>query len=72
MLRRSLLSILPLLPLPTFAHPPRQPDKAESASIIEEIKVVRDKLAKAVTNKDSRTLRAIYGAVRPHEAPGLG
>ncbi len=66
MLRRSLLAALPLLPLPALAHPPRQPDKAESASIIEEIKVVRDKLAKAVTNKDSRTLRTIYADAFTH------
>jgi hypothetical protein len=66
MLRRSLLATLPLLPLPALAHPPRQPDKAETASIIEEIKVVRDKLAKAVTTKDSRTLRAIYADAFTH------
>jgi len=66
MLRRSLLAALPLLPLPALAHPPRQPDKAESASIIEEIKVVRDKLSKAVTTKDSRTLRSIYADAFTH------
>jgi hypothetical protein len=54
------------LPLPALAHPPRQPDKAESQSIIEEIKVVRDKLAKAVTTKDARTLRAIYADAFTH------
>ncbi len=66
MLRRSLLAMPPLLPLPALAHPPRQPDKAEATSIIEEIKVVRDKLAKAVTTKDSRTLRTIYADAFTH------
>ncbi len=66
MLRRSLVTTLSLLPLPALAHPPRQPDKAESASIVEEVKVVRDKLAKAVTAKDSRTLRSIYADAFTH------
>ncbi|MBY0322494.1 MAG: nuclear transport factor 2 family protein [Reyranella sp.] len=66
MLRRSLTATLSLLPLPVLAHPPRQPDKAESASIVEEIKVVRDKLAKAVTAKDARTLRSIYADAFTH------
>lgn len=67
MRRRLLLAAAPLLiTLPALAHPPRQPDKAESQSIIEEIKVVRDKLAKAVTTKDARTLRAIYADAFTH------
>lgn len=66
MLRRSLLAALPLLPLPVLAHPPRQPDKAEAASIVEEIKAVRDKLAKAVTTRDARTLRTIYADAFTH------
>ncbi len=67
MRRRLLLATAPLLiALPVLAHPPRQPDKAESQSIIEEIKVVRDKLAKAVTTKDARTLRAIYADAFTH------
>lgn len=67
MRRRLLLTAAPLLiALPALAHPPRQPDKAESQSIIEEIKVVRDKLAKAVTTKDARTLRAIYADAFTH------
>lgn len=66
MLRRSFVATLSLLPLPALAHPPRQPDKAESASIVEEIKVVRDKLAKAVTAKDARTLRSIYADAFTH------
>lgn len=67
MRRRFLLVAAPLvISIPTLAHPPRQPDKAESASIVEEIKVVRDKLAKAVTIKDSRTLRAVYADAFTH------
>jgi hypothetical protein len=61
MLRRTLIAALPLLAAtPALAHPPRQPDSAEAASLIEEIKVFREKVAKAVTNKDFPTLRAIY------------
>lgn len=66
MLRRSFAATLSLWPLHALAHPPRQPDKAESASIIEEIKIVRDKLAKAVTDKDARALRAIYADAFTH------
>jgi hypothetical protein len=74
MLRRSFVATLSLLPLPALAHPPRQPDKAEAASIIEEIKVVRDKLASAVTAKDSRTLRSIYADAftHTHESGKIG
>jgi hypothetical protein len=66
MLRRSLVATLSLLPLPALAHPPRQPDKAESASIVEEIKVFRDKLGKAVTARDARALRSIYADAFTH------
>lgn len=66
MLRRSLVATFSLLPLPALAHPPRQPDKAEAASIIEEIKVISDKLASAVTAKDSRTLGSIYADAFTH------
>ena len=69
MLRRSLLAALPLtwlLPSPAPAHPPRQPDGAESQSIVEEIKVFRDKVAKAVMNKDFPTLRSIYADAFTH------
>ena len=67
MLRRSLLAALPLtLACPALAHPPRQPDSAEARSIIEEIKVFREKVAKAVTNKDLPTLRAIYADAFTH------
>lgn len=67
MRRRFLLVAAPLvISVPALAHPPRQPDKAEAASIVEEIKMVRDKLAKAVTTKDSRALRAIYADAFTH------
>ena len=66
MLRRSLIAALPFVSFPALAHPPRQPDGAESQSIIEEIKVFRDKVAKAVTNKDFPTLRSIYADAFTH------
>ena len=67
MLRRSLLAASPLLAAgPALAHPPRQPDNAEAQSIIEEIKTFREKIAKAVTDKDFPTLRAIYADTFSH------
>ena len=71
MLRRTVIAapllIGPLVvALPALAHPPRQPDGAESASLVEEIKVFREKVAKAVTNKDFPTLRAIYADAFTH------
>ena len=67
MLRRSLLAALPLLAaFPALAHPPRQPDNAEAQSLIEEIKAFREKIAKAVTDKDFPTLRAIYADAFSH------
>lgn len=67
MLRRSLLATLPLLTaLPALAHPPRQPDSAESQSLVEEVKVFREKIAKAVANKDFPTLRSIYADAFTH------
>ena len=67
MLRRSLLAALPLLAAsPALAHPPRQPDAAESLSIIEEINAFREKVAKAVTDKDFPTLRTIYADTFSH------
>src|SRR5215218_257089 len=67
MLKRSLFAALPLLAAaPALAHPPRQPDNAEAQSIIEEIKAFREKVAKAVTNKDFQTLRAIYADTFSH------
>jgi len=67
MLRRSLIAALPLLAAsPALAHPPRQPDNAEAQSLIEEIKAFRKKVAKAVTDKDFATLRAIYADTFSH------
>jgi hypothetical protein len=67
MLRRSLLAALPLLAgSPALAHPPRQPDSAEAQSIVEEIKIFRDKLATAVTAKDFPTLRSMYADAYTH------
>jgi Domain of unknown function (DUF4440) len=67
MRRRSLVTALPLLAVsPALAHPPRQPDSAESQSIIEEIKVFRERLAKAVTNKDFPALRSMYADAFTH------
>jgi hypothetical protein len=67
MLRRSLLTALPLLAAsPVLAHPPRQPDSAEAQSIVEEIKAFREKVAKAVTARDFQTLRTIYADAFTH------
>lgn len=67
MLRRSLLAASPLLVAgPALAHPPRQPDNAEQQSIIEEIKTFREKVAKAVADKDFPALRAIYADTFSH------
>ena len=67
MLRRTLLAALPLLAsVPALAHPPRQPDSAEAASLVEEIKTFRKTVAKAVTDKDSRTLRTSYADTFTH------
>ena len=60
MLRRILLGTLPLLPLPALAHPNHAPTPAQVAGVIEEVKAFREKLAKAVTDKDFATLRACY------------
>lgn len=65
MLRRTLLGAAPLLfvlpALPSaLAHPPRQPEPAEAQKLIEEVTAFREKLAKAVKDKDFATLRALY------------
>lgn len=61
MRRRSLLAALPFLAAsPALAHPPRQPDGAEATSLIEEIKIFRERVARAVAAKDRSTLRALY------------
>ena len=67
MRRRSLLAVAPLIiALPALGHPPRQPDSAEAQSLIEEIKVFRGKVAKAVSAKESRTLRSLYADAFTH------
>ncbi|WP_148283511.1 nuclear transport factor 2 family protein [Reyranella massiliensis] len=64
MRRRALIAAsLPLLALPllpALAHPPRQPDSAEAQRIIQEVTAFREKLAKAVKDKDFKALRAAY------------
>jgi hypothetical protein len=71
MLRRSLLpaplfAASLLVAFPVLAHPPRQPDSAEQQSLIEEIKLFRDKVARAVTDKDLAALRSIYADAFTH------
>ena len=70
MRRRSLLAAsLPLLVvpvLPVFAHPPRQPDSAEAQKLIQEETTFREKLAKAVKDKDFKALRAAYAENYTH------
>ena len=56
----------PLLTLPAAAHPPRQPDAAESQKFIQEVTALREKLAKAVRNKDAAALRAAYAGAYTH------
>jgi len=61
-MRRRTLLASPFLSAiaPAFAHPPEAPRGAEAERMIEEVKVVRDKLAKAVTGKTLVALRATY------------
>lgn len=71
MRRRSLVTaLLPVLSLaaagPTRAHPPRQPDHAESQSLIEEIERFRGRLATAVTEKDLKALQSMYADAFSH------
>lgn len=72
MLRRSLLAAsLPLLALPVLssaalAHPPRQPDSAEAQTLIKEVTEFREKLARAVKDKDLATMRALYADAFTH------
>src|SRR5215471_2060519 len=67
MRRRFVIAALPLAATaPAFAHPPRQPDSAEAASLVEEIKVFREQVAKAVTAKDFAKLRAVYADAFTH------
>ena len=67
MRRRSLLAAsLPFLSLPAVAHPPRQPDAAESQKFIQEVTVLREKLARAVKERDAAALRAAYADTYTH------
>ena len=71
MLRRTLLGAAPLLlalpvALPAFAHPPRQPDSAEAQTLIKEVTAFREKLAKAVRDKDLAAMRAMYADAFTH------
>lgn len=74
MRRRALIAAsLPLLSLPALAHPPRQPDAAESQKFIQEVAALREKLAKAVKDKNVVALRAAYadGYTHTHESGKL-
>ena len=68
MVRRRLLFAVPaaLAAGPVLAHPPRQPDAAESQSLIDEIKAFRQRIARAVTDRDFATLRAVYADAFTH------
>jgi len=67
MRRRALIAAsLPLLSLPALAHPPRQPDAAESQKFIQEVAALREKLAKAVRDKNVAALRAAYADAYTH------
>ena len=67
MIRRSLLAALPLLAVsPALAHPPRQPDGAEAKSLVEEIKVFREKVARVIGDKDRSALRTLYADAFMH------
>lgn len=67
MRRRTLLGAAPLLlAFPALAHPPRQPDSAESQTLIKEVTEFREKLAKAVKDKDLAEMRAMYADAFTH------
>ena len=70
MRRRSLLAAsLPLLALPAIpalAHPPRQPDSAEAQTLIKEVTDFREKLARAVKDKDLAAMRPLYADAFTH------
>ena len=61
MVRRDLL-VAPLLlaTVPAFAHPPEAPKGAEAQRMTVEVTNFRERLAKAVRDKDFPTLRACY------------
>jgi hypothetical protein len=72
MRRRALIAAsLPLLASPllaplALAHPPRQPDAAESQKFIQEVTALREKLAKAARDKNVAALRAAYADAYTH------
>ncbi|MCA0246721.1 MAG: DUF4440 domain-containing protein [Proteobacteria bacterium] len=67
MRRRALLAAsLPLLALPALAHPPRQPDAAESQKFIQEVTALRAHFAKAVRDRNAAALRAAYADAYTH------
>lgn len=51
------LPFLSILSSSAFAHPPRQPDAAESQSLAREIRRLRERMTAAAATKDIATLR---------------
>lgn len=70
MRRRAVLAGLALLPIPApfpaWAHPPRQPDPAESQTFVKEVTAFRERLARAVKDKDLAAMRAMYADAFTH------
>ena len=68
MARRRLLLAAPVLFAAgaALAHPPRQPDAAESRSLVEEIKAFRARVARAVIERDRKALSAFYADAFSH------
>lgn len=68
MLRRRLLLSAPAVVVTgsVLAHPPRQPDAAESRSLVGEIEVFRQRLARAVAERDAKVLRGFYADAFSH------
>ena len=66
MRRRALLAGLALLPIPALAHPPRQPDPAEAQTFIKEVTAFRERLARAVKDKDLAAMRTMYADAFTH------
>lgn len=68
--RRYLFAVAALLlavpSLAAYAHPPRQPDPAEAQRIVQEVTAFREKLAKAVKEKNGAVLRAAYAGAFTH------
>jgi hypothetical protein len=61
MIRRQLFAVPFLLAVSSaYAHPPEAPKGAEAQRMIDEVGSFREKLAKAVREKDFPTLRACY------------